>query len=188
MRSLLILLATTCAMFIGAEVHPSTSAAAVAGCKPMAPAAVEALIRRLSEERGANADHMVRVAKIESALDPCAYNPSGATGLYQFMSGTARQYGLVDRLDPEASTRAAIALMVDNANYLRKKLGREPTPALLYMAHQQGVGGVAKLLRNPDMLAYELVGVAAVVQNGGKRDWSARRFIQHWVDKYDAKR
>jgi soluble lytic murein transglycosylase-like protein len=154
----------------------------------MAKAAVEDLIRRVSGELGADSDVMMRIAQVESALNPCAYNRSGATGLYQFLAGTARQYGLVDRFDATASTRAAIALMFDNARYLRKILGHEASPALLYMAHQQGVGGVAKLLLNVDRKAAELVGIAAVVQNGGRSDWTARQFLQHWIEKFDAVR
>ncbi|GAC1367697.1 MAG: hypothetical protein NVS2B12_40640 [Ktedonobacteraceae bacterium] len=37
---------------------------------------------------GANADQAIRVAECESSLNPYAYNPSGATGLFQIMPGT----------------------------------------------------------------------------------------------------
>ncbi len=53
------------------------------------------------------------VAVIESALQPSVRSRAGATGLWQFMLPTARQYGLKittfvdERCDPIASTRAA---------------------------------------------------------------------------------
>lgn len=37
---------------------------------------------------GADADQAIRVAECESGLNPNAYNPSGATGLFQIMPGT----------------------------------------------------------------------------------------------------
>jgi len=61
---------------------------------------------------------LLAVAQVESGFNPGALSPKGALGLWQFMPGTARRYGLrVDlgadeRLNPEKETRAA-------ARYLR---------------------------------------------------------------------
>ncbi|MCI5125541.1 MAG: LysM peptidoglycan-binding domain-containing protein, partial [Candidatus Electrothrix sp. AR5] len=57
---------------------------------------------------------LVYLAMIESGFNPVAYSPAGASGLWQFISSTARHYGLridswVDeRRDPQKATQAAV--------------------------------------------------------------------------------
>lgn len=59
------------------------------------------------------------LAMIESALNPVAGSRVGAKGLWQFMYGTGRQYGLKsttlveDRFDPVKATEAACLYMLD---------------------------------------------------------------------------
>ena len=56
---------------------------------------------------------LLTVAAVESGFNPIAKSPAGARGMWQFMSATARSYGLKvsgrkdERLDPELSTVAA---------------------------------------------------------------------------------
>lgn len=56
---------------------------------------------------------------VESSFRPTAYSRAGARGIWQFMSSTARLYGLKvsrstdHRLDPEKSTRAAFTFLND---------------------------------------------------------------------------
>ncbi|MGH7353369.1 MAG: transglycosylase SLT domain-containing protein [Candidatus Rokuibacteriota bacterium] len=62
-------------------------------------------------------EELVWVAMIESGFNPLAKSRAGAKGLWQFMPGTARRFGLrvdpwVDeRVDPERSTLAAAAYL-----------------------------------------------------------------------------
>src|ERR1700686_3976645 len=91
------------------------------------------------------------VAQIESHGDTSAQNPnSSAKGLYQFNNATAQQYDLQDPTDPVAATGAFHELTDHNRSALQNALGRDPTDAELYLAHQQGAQGAINLLTNPD--------------------------------------
>jgi hypothetical protein len=128
--------------------------------------------------------YLERTAQIESGGDPNAQNPnSSAKGLYQFIDSTAAQYG-VDPMDPVSSTHGAARLASDNASILRTELGREPTAGELYLAHQQGAGGAAALLSNPNAPAAAVVGADAVRLNGGDANMTAGQFAQRWLDKF----
>lgn len=153
------------------------------GSRPSAPPEIRDLITRVAQEEGADAEVLLTFASIESAFNPNAKNKSGASGLFQFMPETAADYGLSNPFDAEASTRAAIRLMRDNAGTLRKSLGREPTIGELYLAHQQGATGASKLLRNPNARAWKIVGRQAVLQNRGSLEMSAQAFANQWISK-----
>lgn len=139
------------------------------------------LFRTKEQEYGLPSGYLTRTAQIESSNDPMAYNASGAAGLFQFMPKTASAYGLSDPYDPMASTDAAARLARDNAATLRKTLGREPTAAELYLAHQQGATGAAKLLTSPDAT----VGGKAISQNGGVDGMTGGAFASQWMNKFD---
>lgn len=144
----------------------------------------EAIARQTSPVAAGDA-YYKRLAQIESGGNPRAYNKSGASGLYQFMPGTARQYGLADPFDPVQSQAAVERFTADNRAVLVKRLGREPTAGELYLAHQQGAGGASRLLANPDAIAADIVGKQAVIQNGGTADMTARDFASKWINKFE---
>lgn len=148
-------------------------------------AAIISLIRDTAESRGLDPDDFVRMAEIESGFDPFAVHPvSRASGLFQFLPATARQYKLTSVFDARANADAAAALWIDNARALRKGLGRDPSPGELYLAHQQGAGGAIRLLTHPNTRATDIVGEAAVTLNGGTDLMTADAFADMWISRF----
>lgn len=128
---------------------------------------------------------LARTAQLESSMGKNMKNPnSSAEGPFQFIDSTAQRYGLKNRRDWGQSTDAASRLGRDNASALSRALGRAPTGAELYLAHQQGAGGATKLLSNPDARAVDVVGVDAVRLNGGSEDMTAKDFANIWLGKF----
>lgn len=135
------------------------------------------------------AGYLARTADIESDSDPSAQNPnSTAGGLFQFVDKTAKEYGLTNRFDPVESSIAAARLAANNQIRLEKLIGRRPTPAELYLAHQQGADGAAKLINmaetQPTDLATSLVGIDEVTLNGGNKQTTVSEFVKLWKDKF----
>ncbi len=96
---------------------------------------------------------------IESNLDPGARSGAGAAGLWQLMSATAREYGLVvdsevdQRYDIEMSTRAACAYLKD----AYAKFGDWMTVVASYNGGQNGIASRLKSQRQQSALDLWLV-------------------------------
>lgn len=133
---------------------------------------------------------LARVVQIESGGNPGVANASGHVGLGQFSESTAREVGLTDRTDGNASIIATQQYAANNSRVLTKVLGRPPTDAEMYLAHQQGPGGASKLLGNPTATAASLIGLDAVKGNlpGSMRaraqTMTAAEFTSYWASKF----
>lgn len=140
---------------------------------------------QINDAAGLPPGYLAQTAYIESGFNPNADNGI-ARGAFQFTGPTAKQYGLTNPFDPIASAQAAAKLATDNQNFLSGGLGRAPTAGELYLAHQQGASGALNLLTHPGANAADIVGKAAVVQNGGSPDMTAGQFANLWTSRFNA--
>lgn len=153
------------------------------------------LIEAAAERHNVPPDALLAIANLESSGNVNADNPrSSASGLFQFVDSTAREYGLTGskRNDPEAQADAAAKMMATNSRSLTRVLGREPDAGELYLAHQQGLGGATALIRGGDGLAVDALTTvyrsrskaeAAIRLNGGSLDMSASAFAGQWIGR-----
>ena len=103
------------------------------------------MIEQIFAEEGLP-DNLKYMAIIESALIPTAVSRMGATGMWQFMYSTGKEYGLKmnkyvdERRDPEKSTRKA-------AKYLKNMYKRYQDWYLVIAAYNCGPGNVNRAIR-----------------------------------------
>lgn len=144
-----------------------------------------------------------KLAQVESSNNPLAKaKTSSAAGLYQFTEGTWNQltgdlglnYTLEDRFNPQKSRKVVEEFTKRNERSLKKRLGRQPNEAELYLAHFSGAGGAGKLLdtisKNPNTPVTQFVSKGALKANksifynkdGSPKkayeiyNWSAKKF------------
>ncbi|MDB5051116.1 MAG: hypothetical protein JWO30_4187 [Fibrobacteres bacterium] len=78
----------------------------------------EGLVHKKLEEKGMPKD-LIYLAMVESGFNPKAWSKASASGMWQFISGTGRRYGLADdwwydpRRDPMLATDAALEYLND---------------------------------------------------------------------------
>jgi hypothetical protein len=70
----------------------------------------------------------------------------GSDGRFRVDNAGARRAVMNLKLDPQASALMAGELTADHADYLRARVGREPTGGELYIAHFLGPQGSARLI------------------------------------------
>lgn len=113
-------------------------------------------------------EELVYITIIESALNPTAVSPAGATGIWQFMYGTGKLYGLEvdtyvdDRRDPYKATDAA-------ARHFRDLYKIFNDWGLAISAYNCGAGNVRK----------------AIQRSGGKTDfWGVCPYLPKETQNY----
>ena len=154
----------------GAPAEPQATGAEKVGLPDIADARVESWVRRFTgDQRRSFATYLERMTKyeamitrkleqqnmpkgliylamIESGFNPTAKSRVAATGLWQFMTPTARQYGLSvsrradERKNPERATEAALAYLSD----LHDRFG---SWYLAAAAYNTGQGRVARIMK-----------------------------------------
>lgn len=113
------------------------------------------MIRRVLAEHSLPQD-LQFVAMVESGYDPLARSIADAQGMWQFVKQAGSYYGLRidhwtdERLDPEASTRAA-------ARYMRDLYDRFGSWELAFAAYNMGYGGLLRAIRKYNTNDYWLL-------------------------------
>jgi hypothetical protein len=108
-----------------------------------------------------------RIVQIESGGNPSA-KTGKYTGILQMGPDERAQYG-------GDSLAAGTKLLKTRADEFEKANGRPPTATELYLAHQQGGGGLAAHMRNPDAPAWQ--NMASTPEGQAKGDKWAKQAI-----------
>lgn len=115
----------------------SASAPQAQNGSPAAPSQFQPLIANAAKQYGIPEDVLTRQLHAESAFNPNAVSPAGATGIAQFMPATAKDMG-VNPLDPASAIPGAAQYVAQN----RARYGGDMVKALA--AYNWGPGNVDK--------------------------------------------
>ena len=129
---------------------------------------------------------MDAIEKIESSGNPNAVTGQ-YKGLFQLSDKQFADYGGKGSIfDPTENRRVAELVINDEAKNLSKDLGRAVTPSEIYLAHQQGYGGAAAHLKNPDQPAWKSMASTAEGQEKGEA-WAKQAIWGNIPDDAKAK-
>lgn len=130
-------------------------------------------ITAAAEKYGVDPALMVTFARIESGGRPGEQTGS-YKGLYQLSEAEFRKHGGTgDIFDPVANADAAAAKLKAESADFENKYGKPPTALDLYLVHQQGEGGYAMHMQNPDAPAWQNMASTAEGRQKGAA-WSKR--------------
>jgi hypothetical protein len=140
--------------------------------RPARPAAGEesvvqticGLIDSSARAQGIPVAFLTRLIWQESNFQVNAVSPAGASGIAQFMPGTARARGLADPFDPEAAIPKAAALLAE----LRKQFGNLGLAAAAYNA---GPGRVAQFVAGQANLPGETQDYVSIITQHSAEEW-----------------
>jgi hypothetical protein len=155
--------------------------------KPKGP--VAGIVAAAAARHGVPPGIALGIAQIESGMNPNAKaGTSSASGLFQFVDGTAAQYHLRNKFDAEANADAGARLTADNIAGLKKDLGRDPTPGEVYIAHFGGFGVADKLAKaSPDTPTSAIFSPQAIAANRSILADKTAGEVKDWADSTMAK-
>ena len=113
---------------------------------------IGSIIRPIMKRNGLP-DDFIFLAIAESGLQNDVVSPSGATGIWQFVQGTAKNYGLQideyvdERLNYEKATEAA-------CKYLKESKERFGNWTLAAASYNMGQGGLSQSIKNQKVGSY----------------------------------
>jgi hypothetical protein len=127
------------------------------------------ILSSAAEKHNLPKELLARIAHSESGGKADIKNPhSSAKGLFQFTDRTWKGMGGKEgeQFDPEKNADLGAAYLRQNAEGLKKALGRDPTYGEVYGAHHFGLSGIKGLLnKNPDMPIDRAVSKQVITQN-----------------------
>lgn len=136
-----------------AEDAPKTDAAAFESAAPLqARKRYGDMIAKVAREQKVDPALLHAVVTVESAYNPRAKSPKGASGLMQLMPDTAKRYGVSDLFDPLQNLRAGALYLRDLLSLFNNNL------RLVIAAYNAGEGAVIRSGRTippyPETRAY----------------------------------
>lgn len=118
------------------------------------------MIRRRSADYGFDPDLAVRIAELESSLNPNARNRrSSASGLFQLTDARRREIGAPPKraLSLDEQVDYGLKSLSQAAKYLEERLERAPQPYEIYAAHFSGPLGSLKVLKSDQRVPIDRV-------------------------------
>lgn len=176
--------ATVSGLLLDAEANPSRYLPAARGqIGNVGP--VGKIVADKANQYGVDPAVLLGIGYIESGLNPNAKAPtSSAGGIFQFIDGTAAQYGLSNKFDADANADAGARFTKDNINRLSRTLGRNPSPGEIYLAHFSGVGTAEKMGRvSDDTPASSVFSAGAIKANRSILEGKSVGQVRAWADR-----
>lgn len=175
------------------RVRSQRQAGDTAGAKAIATSssrftpAVGDAIARAAGRYGLDPEVLRRFAIIESSGEPGPKSNTGSyKGLFQLSVDEFSKRGGKDIYDPYDNANVAAAKLKDEAAAFEAKYGRSATPSDLYMIHQQGAGGYAAHLANPNALAWQNMASTAEGRQKGE-GWAKQAIWRNIPDTMKAR-
>jgi uncharacterized protein (TIGR02594 family) len=152
----------------GATHASGTASSGSSGTTGVSPAGAPPHVVAAAERVGMEPAFLAQVRQIESSGNPNKRTGSYA-GEFQLSEADFRKYGGKGSItDPEQNALAAANKFADLSKKFTARFNREPTPGELYLMHQQGEGGAAAHISNPDRPAWQSMASTAEGRQRGE--------------------
>jgi len=164
---------------------PAAVAPSARKTKAFAPE-IDAAIEKHARATGIDPGYLRAAVDIESGGDP--NNVTGSyIGLGQLSKEEFAKYGgKGDIRDPDENLRVFAVKTAAERDDFKRRHGRDPSPVEIYLAHQQGQGGLDAHLKNPDAPAWQNMASTAEGREKGPR-WAKLAIWGNVPDKDKAR-
>jgi hypothetical protein len=130
---------------------------------------VEGAIGKAATETGVDPEVLRSFVRVESSGNPNTQTGS-YRGLFQLSEAEFRKHGGKGSIfNPEENAKAAARKIQAESDAFQQKHGRAPTVTDLYLVHQQGEGGFAAHMNNPDLPAWQNMASTGEGRQKGER-------------------